>query len=58
MFLFLFLQWNDVVHLFQVGMPTKKHRHLLKTYVDCFIASDPVVTQYIVILILRYGTVS
>ncbi|CAK8673907.1 unnamed protein product [Clavelina lepadiformis] len=34
--------WNDVVHLFQVGMPTKKHRHLLKTYVDCFIASDAV----------------
>lgn len=34
------LQWNEAVRLFQAGMPTKKHWHLLKAYPDTFSGNE------------------
>nr|CAB3237404.1 DEP domain-containing protein 1A [Phallusia mammillata] len=34
--------WNEVVRLFQAGIPTKKHRQLLKSYEDCFSATEAI----------------
>ena len=35
-------QWNEVICAFRTGVPAVRHRRYMKTYEDCFTASEAV----------------
>ena len=40
--LYLFFQWNSLIRNFRSEIPLARHRRYMKTYDECFVASDAV----------------
>ena len=40
--LFVFFQWNNLIRTFRSDIPLARHRRYMKTYDECFVASDAV----------------
>jgi hypothetical protein len=38
----LAFQWNDIVRVFRTGMPISRHWRQLRSFDDCFTASEAV----------------